>query len=138
MNKPREPIMNCDLCNTDYPESHLLSVGMVMWTGVQKMEMFLCEECAQKTSNALKKRKEHRVTMGIKEVREVRDNPRNTQFSGFAKLLMDELLTHFGDFEDMERIITQRAYDLVGYTLDNVITTYIPSILDMTKWPDHD
>lgn len=102
MNKPREPIMNCDLCNTDYPESHLLSVGMVMWTGVQKMEMFLCEECVQKASNALKKRKEHKVIIGIKEVREVQDHPRNTQFQGFAEALFDQLYDQFNNLHYQE------------------------------------
>lgn len=45
---------------------------------------------------------------------------RDTQFQGFAKALMEELLTYFGDFEDMEQIIARRAYDLVAHTLDHV------------------
>lgn len=45
---------------------------------------------------------------------------RDTQFQGFAKLLMSELLTHFGDFEDMERIIARRAYDLVEHTIEHM------------------
>lgn len=47
------------------------------------------------------------------------DNPRDTQFQGFAKALMSELLTYFGDFEDMKKTIARRAYDLAEHTLDH-------------------
>jgi hypothetical protein len=71
------------------------------------------------------------------------DNPRDTQFQGFAKLVMSELLTYFGDFEDMERIITQRAYDLVQHVLfDHKEIQWQPlesismeEITDMTELP---
>ncbi len=51
-------IMNCDICDNDYPESTFISIGGVMWSGVKEMEMFICEECAQKVSEAYAKRKE--------------------------------------------------------------------------------
>lgn len=45
------------------------------------------------------------------------NNPRDTQFQGFAKALMSELLTYFCDFEDMKKTIARRAYDLVEHTI---------------------
>jgi len=71
------------------------------------------------------------------------ENPRDTQFSGVAKLLMSELLTYFGDFEDMERIIARRFYDFAKhafYELDiwrnGSLDTAVQCIPDLNKWPD--
>lgn len=73
------------------------------------------------------------------------ENPRDTQFIGFAKLLMKDLdavsTTTYASLdkarEAYELAIARRAYDLVGHTLDSVIDTYTPSIPDMTEWPDY-
>ena len=88
-------------------------------------------------------------------------NPRDTQFQGWAKLLLDELL---GDWEfgyidvsrrrepqecaEMETIMARRAYDLVEHVIGNIvpddllertdkksIAEVACSIPDMTQWP---
>jgi len=68
---------------------------------------------------------------------------RETQFQGFAKALMSELLTYFGDFEDMEKIIAHRAYDLVEHTCESISNSQVAlypdemirSIPDLTELP---
>jgi hypothetical protein len=89
-------------------------------------------------------------------------NSRNTQFSGFAKLLMNELLgdagyidvCRHGDaeaIEEMEETIARRAYDFVLHVVSNIvpndiqqstnqksIAEIVETIPDMTKWPDID
>lgn len=83
--------------------------------------------------------KDRKVTMEIKEVRDAHADARDTQFQGFAKLLMDGLLPYFGDFEDMERIIAQHAYGLVEHTLKHApLTEYeakAEDVPDFTEWP---
>ncbi len=85
---------------------------------------------------------------------------RDTHFLGFAKLLLDELMTKYdhlppGRFEPAERdelIISQRAYDLVYFLLDNAplhsgsfdtgygtpdeIHETIEGLPDLTQWPE--
>jgi hypothetical protein len=83
------------------------------------------------------------------------DNPRDTQFAGFATLLFEELKNteafEIVDAEqfwggnlkaEVQRIIAQRAYDLVKYILSAAsgqtnIDEVMPFIPDMTEWP-HD
>jgi hypothetical protein len=82
--------------------------------------------------------KGRKMTVDIKETKEEK-NARDTQFQGFAKLVMSELLVYFGDFDDMERIIARRAYDLVAHTLDHApVTEYeckAKDIPDLAEWP---
>lgn len=54
----KEPLMNCDICDRDVPESTLISIGEVLWMDRKLVEIFVCQECAEKVSNALAKRKE--------------------------------------------------------------------------------
>lgn len=79
---------------------------------------------------------------------------RDTQFAGFAKALLDELLSIQGVFIDTvyeewrewwEETIAQRAHDLVGHTFDNtgpmMLDCYsheeqIAAIPDLTTFPE--
>jgi hypothetical protein len=54
----KEALMNCDICDRDLPESTLMPIGEVFWMDRKYVEIFVCEECAQKVSDALAKRKE--------------------------------------------------------------------------------
>jgi hypothetical protein len=82
-------------------------------------------------------------------------DPRATQFAGFAKLLLEEALkagfifnigTIYIDTgnvywqQNMEEVIAQRAYDLVGHTLDqiNPHVYLMEDIPDLTEWPEED
>lgn len=59
-NQRKEPLMGCDICDRDYAESALMSIGEVLWMDRKQVEIFVCEECAQKVSDALTKHKEGR------------------------------------------------------------------------------
>lgn len=90
-------------------------------------------------------------------------NPRDTQFTGFAKLLLQEMLAqtqwdgmdfNADDTEDVENyslIIARRAYDLVVHTLievnrwETIKKIQIPDLtsdnikdLDIWREPQHD
>jgi hypothetical protein len=89
-----------------------------------------------------------------------RPTPRDTQFTGFAKLLFDELYNNDDMFfdtadphwhEEWQKVIARRAYDLsqhtVGYCLDYLHECGVelsgtmnsriqPSIPDMTRLPE--
>jgi hypothetical protein len=89
----------------------------------------------------------------------VSDNLRDTQFSGFATLLLDELVEDMlggvpimiGSYayDDMKEIIARRAYDLVEHSIRYVAmlmandseVMFIPRqdgadfVSDMTEWP---
>jgi hypothetical protein len=76
---------------------------------------------------------------------------RDTQFAGFAALVVEDLRLH-GGFPMrpvnrsevrplIERIIARRAYDLVIHTLshecdNNIEHCPIEEIPDLTRWPD--
>jgi hypothetical protein len=83
-------------------------------------------------------------------------NPRDTQFAGFAKLLAEELpeppiddsvlgIVHAEWREQVELIIAQKTYDLVGHAFretqvwhNDGIDCAVQSIPDMTEWPRED
>lgn len=91
-------------------------------------------------------------------VEESEQSPRNTQFAGFAKLVVDDLMNvelAFAGFtidaprkeyrEEWEKIVAQRAYDLVCHTIWNIkpinLDRELPDdhvllIPDMTIWPE--
>lgn len=52
-----ESLINCDICDVDLPESTVFSIGNVFWMDRKSIEIFVCEECAQKVSLAFGKRK---------------------------------------------------------------------------------
>jgi hypothetical protein len=72
------------------------------------------------------------------------DNPRDTQFQGFAKVLLDELCeasivmveTPFQDDwrEEWEVTIARRAYDLVSHTIRNTSSRDL-DVLDYDEIP---
>ncbi len=72
-------------------------------------------------------------------------NPRDTHFVGFAKLLADELKVTGGyPISEVKQLIARRAYDLVAHTLLNVShysmdalssEEQIQEIPDMTELP---
>ncbi|SRR6266851_3375004 len=92
-------------------------------------------------------------------------NARDAQFTKFAELLAEELKTHglldLGnrmlplvnvdlDYEEVKRIITQRAYDLAYHVIDSCndqesammsdvnhidVDSMLPNVPDMTEWP---
>lgn len=82
------------------------------------------------------------------------DNARDTQFQGFAKLLLKELVDDMldeygfmdreqyesGELASAEEIIAQHAYDLVKYAFEKAIDDHdaeiaITDVPDMTEWP---
>lgn len=84
------------------------------------------------------------------------ENPRDTQFKGFASLILGEMLqaskTYSGLIdsesstwqEAMQQIIARRAYDLIEHTIcsENPIAhqcmsedEIVASIPDLTEWP---
>jgi len=90
--------------------------------------------------------KERKVIIEYNDAIEVKEDARNTQFAGFAKLVMGELLTYFGDFEDMEKIIAERAYDLVEHSVRyhlcgdkyyRSLEEKVKAIPDLTEWPSN-
>ena len=71
---------------------------------------------------------------------------RDTHFSGFAKLLMEQMLseinveivTSFGWREDWEIIIAQRAYDFACHVaMQNTLVAHhdMGKIPDLIEWP---
>lgn len=96
------------------------------------------------------------------------DNPHDTQFAGFAKLLLKEIDDAIGETakrvketeilnetelaHELGTILAQRAYDLVCYTVRSqaqgieilcrddpeYIRERVEVIPDMDKWPDND
>lgn len=66
------------------------------------------------------------------------DNARDTQFVGFARLLIDELFAHpvpngYRSAEETRTLITQRAYDLACHVATH---TTLRAHGDMSKIPD--
>jgi hypothetical protein len=74
------------------------------------------------------------------------NNPRDTQFQNFAKLLADELKVTGGyPISEVWTMIAQRAYDLVSHTILNVSMSdldmlshkeCVERIPDLTVWPE--
>ena len=87
------------------------------------------------------------------EVDKIENDARNEHFAGFAKLLVDEILSDglddgylgFAAERKIQKIIAQRAYDLVAHTIFNMehidldrlgITEHILKIPDMAGWEE--
>ena len=51
------PMMECDICDRMYLVSALISIGKVRRTPGYEIEIFLCEECARRVSEALARHK---------------------------------------------------------------------------------
>lgn len=82
------------------------------------------------------------------------ENPRDTRFAGFAHLLSVEvanlLIERAGsndgldDAQEVELLITQRAYDLVRHTISHIQTAnegctideHVEVTPDLTSWPE--
>jgi hypothetical protein len=72
-------------------------------------------------------------------------NPRDTQFAGFAGLLLEQLLnvegvyveSSYGEVRTLwEPIIAQRAYDLVAHAVNETIgISKIDHVPDLIEWP---
>lgn len=72
-------------------------------------------------------------------------NPRDTQFAGFATLLLEQLLnidgvhveSSYGEAHELWKpIIAQRAYDLVAHAVNETIgISKIDHVPDLTEWP---
>lgn len=128
-------LMNCDICDRDVPESTLMSIGEILWMDRKQIEIFVCEECAQKVSNALAKRKETDKEQAMTNT----ENPRQTQFQGFAKALFDQLYDQFNNLHYQEddgrdkeaeqtregilETIAEAGYDLAAHTIDQITLT---------------
>ncbi len=74
---------------------------------------------------------------------------RDTHFADFAKLLWHDLAEELGSYIDRdgfsrtyaehpecERIITQRAYDLVGHVLNSLVNDHLSIDYDLHYWPN--
>lgn len=90
--------------------------------------------------------KERKVTIEIKGVRDLSSNPRDTQFMGFAKLLVEEIIWKVPatiypleiDISDkLEKLLARRAYDLAHHVVENVSAYNMLSIPDLTEWPSN-
>lgn len=95
--------------------------------------------------------KERKVTIEIRDVRDPHADARDTQFMGFAKLLVTEIINQVPatiypleiDISDkLEKLLARRAYDFARHVLDpmgwrGLSEAILKDTPDLTAWPSN-
>jgi len=90
------PIRTCNLCSRFFLITALISIGEVLFSDEIMREMVVCEECAEKVSNAFTKQKEQKTTDEM------------CQFMGLE--MLRPLYTEIHNPEEVKRFLQSNPY----------------------------